>query len=134
VFDEHHIEKQAEHEHYLQATPRKLRRPLQPWILLLLLKKPGHGYDLIERLAQGEYMPDTDPGLLYRTLRQMEEEEYLRSSWDTQGQGPARRLYEVTPEGIEYLRAWAANIRLIQKHLARFLKEYESILGTEKTS
>jgi len=64
----------------------------------------------------------------------MEEEDYLHSSWDTQGQGPARRLYEVTPEGIEYLRAWAANIRLIQRHLARFLKEYEAVLGTERVS
>jgi len=104
----------------------RVRGFIQPWLLLLLLQKPCHGYELMERLAQDEETPGADPGLLYRTLRQMEEDEQVRSMWDTEGKGPARRLYEVTPEGVEYLHTWAVNIRRTRKRLDRFLAEYET--------
>jgi poly-beta-hydroxybutyrate-responsive repressor len=97
---------------------------VQPWLLLLLLQKPSHGYELMERLGQDEEIPDADPGLLYRTLRQLEEDGLVRSTWDTEGKGPARRLYEVTPEGVDYLHAWAVNVRRTRERLDRFLVEY----------
>jgi poly-beta-hydroxybutyrate-responsive repressor len=99
---------------------------IQPWLLLLLLQKPSHGYELMERLAHDEETPDTDPGMLYRTLRQIEEDGLVKSSWDTEGKGPARRLYEVTPEGVEYLHTWAINIRRTRNRLDRFLTVYET--------
>lgn len=86
----------------------------------------------MERLSPDEKTPDTDPGFLYRTLRRLEEDGMVHSSWGTEGEVPARRLYRVTPEGTEYLRAWAANIRLLQNQLIRFLTEYEAYLGTEE--
>jgi DNA-binding PadR family transcriptional regulator len=69
---------------------------------------------------------NVDPGLLYRTLRQFEEDGLVRSSWDTEGRGPARRVYEITDEGLEYLRAWAENIQRTRERLERFLGEYEA--------
>lgn len=104
----------------------RVRSFLQPQLMLLLLKKPAHGYELMERLAQDGETPDTDPGLLYRTLRQLEEDGLVRSSWDTEGRGPARRVYELTDEGLEYLHAWAVNIRKTRQRLDRFLAEYEA--------
>jgi len=73
-----------------------------------------------------------DPGLLYRTLRQLEEDGLVRSSWDTEGAGPARRVYEITDEGIEYLHAWAINIRRTRARLDRFLAEYETRFPDEE--
>ena len=67
-----------------------------------------------------------DPGTLYRTLRQFEEEGLVRSAWDTGGAGPARRVYELTEQGLEYLHAWAVNIRRTRERLNRFLAEYET--------
>ena len=99
---------------------------VQPWLLLLLLQKPSHGYELMERLTQDDDVPCADPGLLYRTLRQLEEEGLLESSWDTAEPGPARRLYEVTPEGVEHLHAWAARIQRTRRRLDRFLAEYKT--------
>ena len=99
---------------------------LQPRILLLLQQKQAHGYELMERLAETADMPGADPGLLYRTLRQMEADGLLRSVWDTEGQGPARRLYEVTPEGIDALHAWAARIRQVRQRLGEFLTQYNA--------
>jgi len=104
----------------------RVRGFIQPWLLLLLLQKPSHGYELMERLAHDEETPDTDPGMLYRTLRQIEEDGLVKSSWDTEGKGPARRLYEVTPEGVEYLHTWAINIRRTRNRLDRFLTVYET--------
>jgi len=104
----------------------RVRGFIQPWLLLLLLQKPSHGYELMERLAQDEETPNTDPGMLYRTLRQIEEDGLVRSSWDTEGKGPARRLYEVTPEGVEYLHTWTINIRRTRNRLDRFLSVYET--------
>jgi len=104
----------------------RVRGFIKPWLLLLLLQKPSYGYELMERLSQDNEMPDADPGFLYRTMRQLEKEELVRSSWDTEGKGPARRLYEVTPEGIEFLHTWTINIRSTRNRLDRFLAEYES--------
>ena len=111
-----------------------IRGLVQPWLLLSLAIKPAHGYELMDRLAQREDIPDPDPGLLYRTLRQLEAEGLVSSSWDTEGAGPARRVYEITAEGIEYLHAWAINIRHTQARLGRFLAEYEHLFETQKGS
>src|SRR4030042_6134410 len=98
---------------------------IQPRLLLLLAEKPAHGYELMERLGQEED-PGADPGLLYRTLRQFEEEGLVRSSWDTGGRGAARRVDEITDEGGAYLHAWAVNIRRSRERLEGFLGDYEA--------
>jgi len=104
---------------------------LQPRLILLLLQKPAHGYELMERLAREDAEP-VDPGLLYRTLRQLEEDGLVQSSWDTEGRGPARRHYEATPEGIDYLHAWAANIQQLRGRLDRFLQAYQNQFHEER--
>ncbi len=108
-----------------------VRGLLQPRLILLLLQKPAHGYELMERLSESADMPGADPGLLYRTLRQLESEGLLRSSWDTEGQGPARRLYEVTPEGVDFLHAWAVRVQQIRRRLGQFLEQYETHFQVE---
>jgi len=105
----------------------RMRGFVQPWLLLLLKQKPSHGYELMERLGADEQAPDVDPGLLYRTLRQLEEDGLVRSTWDTEGAGPARRLYELTPEGVEHLHAWAIEVRRNRQQLDRFLAEYQRL-------
>ncbi len=102
---------------------------IQPWLLLLLSQEPSHGYELLERLEQGHSMPAVDPGFLYRTLRQFEEEGLVRSTWDTSGSGPAKRVYEISEEGIEYLHAWAINIRRVRSRLSHFLEQYRERFG-----
>ena len=109
----------------------RVRSFIQPRLLLLLAEKPAHGYELMERLGQEED-PGADPGLLYRTLRQFAEEGLVRSSWDTEGRGAARRVYEITDEGIDYLHAWAVNIRRTRERLERFLGDYEAHFRIEE--
>ena len=103
----------------------RIRSFVRPRILLLLAQKPAHGYELMERLGEDDEGAMAGPGLLYRTLRTFEEEGLVRSSWDTHGRGPARRVYEITGEGLDYLRAWVVNLRRIRERLDRFVEEYE---------
>jgi PadR family transcriptional regulator PadR len=110
----------------------RVRRFLQPWLLLLLVEKPSHGYELMERLAQDPNAPEGDPGVLYPLLRRMEAEGLVRSAWDTESKGPARRLYEVTPEGVEYLHSRAESIRTTRDRLDAFLNAYASHFEEEE--
>ena len=108
----------------------EVRGFIEPRLLLLLGKKASHGYGLMEALRAIPGAQNlSDPGMLYRTLRQLEKAEVVRSTWDTGGRGPARRVYELTKIGREHLEAWAAEIRKTRTHLDEFLAEYESIAG-----
>jgi PadR family transcriptional regulator len=107
-----------------------VRSFIRPRLLLLLAQKPAHGYELMDRVGQDDD-PVADPGLLYRTLRQFEEAGLVRSSWDTEGRGAARRVYEITDEGIDYLHAWAVTIRRTRERLERFLADYETYFKME---
>ena len=99
---------------------------VQPRLLLELAKKPAHGYELLEHLSEGG---DTapDPGNLYRVLRVLEEDGLVNSCWDTQNTGPARRVYELTDQGMEFLNTWAVTIKRTHQALDRFLSDYQNL-------
>ena len=78
-------------------------------VLLYLLKKKGqsYGYELAGQLPEYALTTtDVETGTLYRTLRQMEKNGCVRSEWDMNHPGPARRLYSLTPYGEEHLTHW----------------------------
>ncbi len=103
----------------------------QPRLMLALARKPAHGYELIELLSEeGGAAPD--PGTFYRILRVLEEEGAVCSTWDTQNTGPARRVYELTDQGVEYLHTWAVTIRGIRQSLDQFLSDYEVLFPKSK--
>lgn len=104
------------------------RNFIRPCLLLLLAEHASHGYDLLERLGSlGVH--ETDPGRLYRTLRAIEREGLVRSHWDTSGSGPARRTYELTDEGLEWLHAWAGALAESERIVGGYLERYERVGG-----
>jgi poly-beta-hydroxybutyrate-responsive repressor len=106
----------------------EVRGFIQPRLLLLLAKKPSHGYELMEALrAIPGAESSADPGMLYRTLRQLEESGAVRSVWDTGGRGPARRVYELADAGHEHLETWVGEVRKTRSQLDEFVREYESL-------
>jgi poly-beta-hydroxybutyrate-responsive repressor len=102
---------------------------IQPWLLLHLSQEPAHGYQLLEKLNRNEDARGVDPGFLYRTLRQFENDKLVHSSWDLKGEGPARRIYKITADGTDYLKAWIAHVRSTRDRLGRLLQAYSSFLG-----
>jgi poly-beta-hydroxybutyrate-responsive repressor len=104
------------------------RNWLQPFLLLCLQQWQSYGYDLMRRLALFGFEA-TDPGSVYRTLRQLEKEGLVRSDWDTSQQGPARRMYSLTDAGAAYLETWASALRDSQSMLDRFFSFYTNAPG-----
>jgi DNA-binding PadR family transcriptional regulator len=75
-----------------------------------MLEEKGHsyGYDLAENLSQYSLTDaEIERAALYRTLRALEKNGYVTSSWDTERGGPARRVYALTRDGHEHLLEWA---------------------------
>ncbi len=110
--------------HCFDHQPR-LEGFIIPCLLLLLKKKPAHGYELTEKLGSLPFLDAVpDPGVIYRHLRRLEEDGMVESRLDPGSGGPARKIYSLTPEGESYLQAWAARIRQRRDSLEGFLKEF----------
>ncbi|MGE5483404.1 MAG: PadR family transcriptional regulator [Ignavibacteriales bacterium] len=101
---------------------------LEAYLLLLIAENPSHGYQLCSRLHE-DFFPRgcaPDEATVYRNLRRMEEQGLVASSWHTEGAGPPRRFYDMTPKGLDMLVSWAAGIRERQQRLALFLQRFET--------
>ncbi|MFW6103355.1 MAG: PadR family transcriptional regulator [Chloroflexota bacterium] len=120
---------EVSHSFCAAASPGRMVGFTQAWILLLLSQGPAHGYQLLEALNVNEDISNVDPGFVYRTLRTFESEGLLRSSWETEGHGPARRVYEITSDGLDCLKAWTQHIRSTRDRLERLLGECERKLA-----
>ena len=95
--------------HACTCAMGNLYRFIEP-VLLLMLRDKGHsyGYELSENL--GEYAltdAQIERAALYRTLRTLEENGHVTSTWDTDTAGPARRVYSLTDSGLEHLQEWS---------------------------
>ncbi|MEW6173751.1 MAG: helix-turn-helix transcriptional regulator [Bacillota bacterium] len=104
---------------------------MQPCLLLLLLRRSTHGYELIQSLSEFGFIEgEMDPGSVYRHLRRLEEDGLVSSEWQIQGSGPAKRLYRLTQEGEEVLAAWAQTIAGNKARMEKFLSCYEELKET----
>lgn len=104
------------------------RNYLRPSVLLLLREQSGHGYDLLQRLTALGFRRD-DPGRLYRALRGLEQDGFVRSSWEGSAGGPDRRVYELTRAGMEELHVQARALAESEAALAAFLSRYAEFVA-----
>ena len=92
----------------VQARPK---RWLTPVALVLLKEESSYGYELMELIEEEFGFEPINPGSVYRTLRQMENEGLCTSEWDLrsteEGGPPPRRMYAITDAGEAYLEAFA---------------------------
>ncbi len=108
-----------------------LYRFVEP-VVLMLLKKKGrsYGYDLAGDLSE-HALTDTEieRAALYRTLRQLEMNGNVSSEWDTDGAGPARRVYKLTAKGERHLEEWATVLDHVSKSMTRLVKDTRALLN-----
>ena len=116
-------------------TPKKPRRPgskkaeryIQSSILMALKIAPRYGYELIKEISQFGFVEgQAPPGMIYRHLRDLEENGLVSSEWQTQGAGPAKRVYELTSEGSEVLDFWIAYMKTQVEKLQKFIEIYQN--------
>ena len=107
-------------------------RNIEPFLLLELVREPSYGYDLIRRLSEtGFGRAAAEPGVVYKVLRSLEDHGSILSTWSTQESGPARRYYEITPEGRDVLQRRIGQLRRTQDRIDRLLREYAELGGEE---
>lgn len=94
-----------------------------PVILLMLRKWNSYGYELMEKMSTFG-LNAMNPGTFYRTLRQMEKDGVIRSTWHTSETGPARRMYSITDAGEAYLKLWTESLNQYQKMMNTFFDLY----------
>jgi len=92
------------------ADPNVETRPKQwlyPVILVWLRQESySYGYEIMERLREEFGFEQMSPGAVYRTLRQMENEDLCNSEWEPSNGVSARRMYSITEAGEGFLEAW----------------------------
>jgi PadR family transcriptional regulator PadR len=97
---------------------------VEPALLLLLHQSPAHGYTLVERLEMFG-IEDPHPRVVYRILRDMEDNGWVTSVWDTeQTQGPPRRVYQVTALGGEMLNMCIRYLRQTRAQITELVDGY----------
>ena len=105
---------------------------LRPGILLLLRQDASHGYTLIEDLREeGLIDPDLDPGVVYRYLRDMEDEGLLFSEWETEGPGVPRRVYRLTETGETFVQGCVENLRRTRDRMERIFQLHQELFPDE---
>jgi len=119
------VENKKRDAHGLQG---KRERYIQPSILFGLYGKPSYGYELIQNIKKyGFVQGQAPPGMIYRHLRQLEEDGLVRSEWETEGVGPAKRMYHITNEGQEALRLWIEFMETQADNLRNFISAYRQM-------
>ena len=103
---------------------------LRSWTLVLLWLRPAHVYELRARLREMGL-----PAATYRMLQGLERDGFLRSRWAPgRGAGPNRRVYSLTPLGVQQLHAAATALGRMAETLGVFLADDEFRDRPEPTS
>jgi poly-beta-hydroxybutyrate-responsive repressor len=115
-----------------QAQPVDQRVPLSGWpprdiltpfVLLAVSMQRAHGY-VIEDYLRAFGVFGITMSTLYRTLRQMEKDGFLESTWEPGPTGPARRVYTITDAGHAWLDSSATLLDAYRQTIDRFLDLY----------
>ncbi|MGH3427482.1 MAG: PadR family transcriptional regulator [Mycobacteriales bacterium] len=99
-----------------------LKGHLDMLLLALLRTEPGHGYAVIQRLAEAsDGAFDLPEGTIYPALYRLERAGFLRSR-ETAFEGRRRRVYEITPSGTRALAAQVDDWRAFSVSIGRTLE------------
>jgi len=108
-----------EFDEILAGGQQELRRGTVVLACLLLLREPGYGYALLDRLRDLGF--SVEANTLYPLLRRLETQALLVSEWDTSDARP-RKFYRISPTGerlaAELLADWeriAASVRRLNQ-------------------
>jgi DNA-binding PadR family transcriptional regulator len=105
---------------------KKAERYIQSSLLMALKIRPSYGYELIKEISQFGFVEgQAPPGMIYRHLRDLEDNGLVSSEWQTEGAGPAKRVYQLTPEGSEVLDFWIAYMKNQVEKLQNFIEIYQ---------
>ena len=106
---------------------------MTPWVLLVLKQWNIHGYLIMKYLNQMGFS-QVDHATLYKELRRLESDGYIESEWQTDGNGPAKRVYKITETGEELLLGWTDVVSGYQRMISGFFDMYAQVFGVRPTA
>jgi poly-beta-hydroxybutyrate-responsive repressor len=104
---------------------------LPPFVLLAVSLQRAHGY-VIEDYLRALGLFGITMSTLYRTLRQMEKDGFLESTWEPGPTGPARRVYTITDAGHTWLDSSANMLSTYRETIDRFFGLYHAGPGATR--
>jgi PadR family transcriptional regulator PadR len=104
---------------------------LAPFVLLAVSLQRAHGY-VIEDYLRALGLFGITMSTLYRTLRQMEKDGFLESTWEPGPTGPARRVYTITDSGHTWLDSSATMLNAYRETIDRFFGLYHAGPGASR--
>src|SRR5712692_3713744 len=96
---------------------------LTPYVLLAISTQKAHGY-FIEQYLRSLGLAQVEMTTVYRTLRQLEKDGLVRSAWEAQARGPARRVYTLTEAGRAWLDVGAGYLERYRHAIDMFFGTY----------
>ena len=108
---------------------------LRPALLTLLRRDSGHGYNLLQGLEElGFDTEGMDPSVVYRALRDMEEEGLVDSRWGEESLGPRRRVYSLTGDGEDMVSASVKDLEKARDEIDRLISAMKENGSDSKTT
>jgi len=98
------------------------------FLLLFLAEGPSYGTQLFSRLQSELPFCLSDSAIVYRSLKQMEDEGLVETRWVPEDSGPPRKWYTLSAKGTGALSEHAEDIRHRQANLQFFLDRYQKIV------
>ncbi len=100
----------------------QLRGIMHLALLSLIKGKETYGSDLYPHLKD-RFGIDVSKPVIYMALRRMERHGLLVSHWDMEDSGPAKRVYRITEDGIDYLNESIGELKRMEKIIGRIVEE-----------
>jgi len=126
-------ERQKNRGRHRQGRGFRKRGFFQSCLLLALHREDAHGYSLLNSLETFGFDVRThDPSMIYRILREMEDAGWIVSYEGKESLGPRRRVYRITEDGRDYLKALIEEARRSRQEITLLIDNYEQ--NVEKTT
>ncbi len=99
------------------------------FILLFLAREDLYGASLLNVMQRELPSYAGDSAVIYRALQGLEMDGAVRSYWETDLSGPARKWYAITEKGFERLAELKEDIEMRMRNFEFFLGLYEKVTG-----
>jgi len=103
------------------------------FLLLFLADGPSYGALLLSRMQTELPFCLSDSAIVYRSLKQMEEQGLVDAEWRQEEPGQPRKWYVLNLKGKATLADYAEDIRKRQANLDYFTKHYKAFEKKDRT-
>lgn len=97
------------------------------FILLFLAEGPSYGLNLLNKMEELLLDNKIDSAAIYRSLKDLESKNLVISSWDTSDSGPAKKIYNITEDGLNELSLYKNDILQRIQNLSYFVNKYDDL-------